>query len=162
MKDILINFDKYYINQGDPNYGNILFKNKTTVRSYGCGVCCASMIICRSLNLTEIKDKQDVVKKVIADATNSSGLLTYANINFNGNTFRFIRGIDSAGLLLKNEPSICRLNGHFVLIVGYDTSKQQYEAYLIKDPGAAANRHLRQPMLRYGNEIKDKIALRLV
>ena len=161
MKDILINFDRFYINQTDPDYANILFKNRTTIKSYGCGVCCTAMIICRILNLAEVKDKQSVIKKVITDATNAAGLLTYAKINFNGKVFKFTKGIDSNKLLLKNEPSICKLNGHFVLIHGYDSSKQQFEAYLIKDPGVAANRNLQQPMQKYGAEIKDMIAVRV-
>jgi len=161
MKNLIIDFDKYYINQADPNFANIQFKNKATIHSYGCGVCCASMIICSLLKLTSTADKQDVIKKVIADATNSEGLLTYSNINYRGCVFKFEKIKDLALLLLGNEPGICRLNGHFVLINGYDLSKKDYEAYLIKDPGAAANSNLRQPMKKYGIAIKDKIALRL-
>ena len=160
MKDILINFDKYYINQGDPSYANIQFKNCTTIKTYGCAVCCAAMIICQALKLEGVPDKQAVIRKVIADATNGAGLLTYANISFGGALFKFTRGIKDLGPVIQSgTPGICRLNGHFVLVVGYDSSKPGLSAFLIKDPGAVANRNLAQPMEKYGREIKDRITL---
>ena len=162
MKDILINFDKFYINQGDPNFADIRFKNNATVRIYGCGVCCASMIICKTLDLINISDKQDVIRKVIADATNAKGLLTYSKIEYDGKVFKFKKGIVPAAALEDNEACICKLNGHFVVINGYDSSKTGDEAYLVKDPGSAVYKNLRQPMQKYGEIIKDIIKLELL
>ena len=161
MKDIQIDFDKFYINQGDPNFADIQFKNKTKVRAYGCAVCCVSMIICKTLNLISTSDKQAVVRKVIADATNANGLLTYSDVNINGKVFKFKKGIDHEVALQNNEPSICKLNGHFVVINGYDSNKTGYEAYLVKDPGAMANKNLWQPMKKYGEKINDIITLKV-
>lgn len=72
MKDVNINFDSYYINQGDSSFKDIPFKgNSGNVGQSGCGVCCAAMIICRELELTSNADKAAVIKKVIADSTNN-------------------------------------------------------------------------------------------
>ena len=160
MKTILLDFDPYYINQGDPDFGNIQFKNKTTVKSYGCAVCCASMIICKALNLRAAADKQAVIKKVIADATNEGGLVTWTNINYNGRVFKFTKNADYWSMLWDNEPSICKLNGHFVVLNGFDMNKAGYEILLIKDPGVKANTNLAQPMAKYGQGFLDMIALK--
>ena len=161
MKDVSLNFDKYYINQGDPDYANIRFKNSTKISSYGCGVCCIAMIICKTLNLTTVADKQAVIKKVIADATNADGLLTYADINYKGKVFKCAKAADLGLVIQENEPGICRLNGHYVLINGYDTTRPRFEAFLIKDPGAFLNFNLAQPMKKYGEAIKDRITVKL-
>jgi len=160
MDYIWLNFDEYYINQGDPGFADIRFKNNTTIKSYGCGVCCAAMIVCKTLDLTQTGDKQAVIKKVIADATNADGLLTYSNVTYDGVVFKFIKNTDYMTSFDLCQPSICKLNGHFVLVNGFDSNQNAYEAYLIKDPGASANRNLQQPMQKYGSAIKDTIALR--
>ena len=162
MKDKLIDFEKFYINQGDPDFADIQFKNRTTVKSGGCAVCCAAMIICKSLNLTSAADKQAVIKKVIADTTNDGGLVTWADIKYNGRTFRFVKNVDYWGMLWENEPSICKLNGHFVLVNGFDMNKMGYDMLLIKDPGARLNSNLQQPMQRYGSPFLDMISLKAV
>jgi hypothetical protein len=160
MTNVNLDFDRYYINQGDANYSSITFKNKTTVGAYGCGVCCAAMIICKKLGLTSVADKRSILQKVIADATNNNGLLTYSPVSYNNTTFTFNTGVaDMAQQLLYSKPTICQLNGHYVLVKGYNTSQSGYSAYLIKDPGAMANSNLQQPMNTYGSTIIKKISL---
>jgi len=159
MKYTSIDIDKYYINQADPSFADIQFKDKTTIKSYGCAVCCASMIICKKLNLTSDADKQAVIKKVITDCTNANGLITWTDINYSGRVFKFSKNVDYWGMLWENEPSICKLNGHFVLVNGFDLNKAGYEILLIKDPGARANTNLSQPMQKYGSTFLDMISL---
>ena len=118
------------------------------------------MVICRAYGLTETGDKQAVVKQVIADATDANGLLTYANVNYGGTVFTFTKNTDYRASLDICQPSICKLNGHFVLVIGTDANRPDYEAYLIKDPGAAANNNLKQPMQKYGASILDMMAFR--
>jgi hypothetical protein len=89
VKDIIIDFDDYYINQGASSFANIKFKNGTTVGKYGCGVCCAAMIICREKGLTSNTDKANVIKKVIADSTNNNGDLNYNTITYDGTSFNY-------------------------------------------------------------------------
>ena len=157
MKDVNINFDSYYINQGDSSFKDIPFKgNSGNVGQSGCGVCCAAMIICRELELTSNADKAAVIKKVIADSTNNKGELTYSPITYDGKTVTWTTVSDMAAQINNEVPVICQLSGHYVLVNGFDTSETGFSAYLIKDPGARANTNLAQPMEEYGETIKSK------
>ena len=86
----------YYINQGDSNYSGITFKNGTTVGPYGCGVCSFAMLVCRDKGLTTVSAKQQIIKEIIANATNASGDLTYAFGTINGTTYTHVNGILAA------------------------------------------------------------------
>jgi len=152
------NFRNYYLNQGASDFASIQFKNGTTVKSYGCAVCSIAMIICWKLGLTATADKVKVVKKVIADATNSSGdLLKNPSVTYGGLTVYGSNITDMHAQILAKKPAICRLNGHYVLVTGYDDSKTGFNAYLIQDPGSSANTNLSQPMAKYGTTIVEKL-----
>ena len=160
VKDIIIDFDDYYINQGASSFANIPFKNGTTVGKYGCGVCCAAMIICREKGLTSNADKANVIKKVIADSTNNNGDLNYNTITYDGTSFKWGTTTDMAAEVDKGIPVICQLPGHYVLVNGLDTNETGFSAYLIKDPGARGNTNLAEPMDTYGDTIKSKRTLK--
>ena len=52
VKDIIIDFDDYYINQGASSFANIKFKNGTTVGKYGwCLLCSYDYLQRKRLNL---------------------------------------------------------------------------------------------------------------
>lgn len=160
MRDVNIDFDNYYINQGASSFKNIPFKNDSTVGEAGCGVCCAAMIICKEKGLTSDADKANVIRKVIDDSTNNNGDLTYSTITYGGTKFSWSTTSDMAAELNGNEPVICQLPEHYVLVNGFDTSKSGFAAYLIKDPGARANTNLAEPMKTYGETIKSKRMLK--
>ena len=160
MRDVNIDFNDYYINQNASSFKDIRFKNNTTVGTYGCGVCCAAMIICKEKGLTSDSDKASVIRKVIDESTNNNGDLTYNTITYGGTKFNWSIVSDMAAEIDNNTPVICQLNGHYVLVNGFDTSKSGFSAYLIKDPGARTNTNLAEPMETYGETIKNKIVLK--
>jgi hypothetical protein len=130
------------------------------VGKFGCGVCCAAMIICWKLDIYTVSGKQSVVKKVIADATDGNGSLVYTTVYYAGKEFEFdTHLVDMAGSILKGQPAICHLNGHFVLVTGYDPNRDGFEAYVIKDPASRKSRNLKQPMKWHGKKIIKKISL---
>ncbi|MDR1642630.1 MAG: hypothetical protein LBT59_23315, partial [Clostridiales bacterium] len=158
MEPVNIDLKPYYINQFDANFKKIRFANNSKVGQYGCGVCCAAMIICWKLDISTVNGKQSVLKKVIADATNFNGSLVYTNVACRGRVFQFdTHVVDMAGSILKREPAICHLNGHFVLVTGYDPSKPGFEAYIVLDPISKKNTNLKEPMRKYGSKIIKKI-----
>lgn len=152
----MLNFDNYYINQTASYVKNLTFKNNTTVGTYGCGVCCFAMIVCWDQGITSESGKASVVKQIIANATNSNGDLTYNFGTINNVSYTHSKVSDIAAQIQKDVPTVVQLNGHYVLAIGYDSSKSGYAAYIIKDPGSSSNTNLQQPMNKYGTTIKSK------
>jgi len=113
------------------------------------------------LGLAGVADKQSVIRRVISDSTNAHGLMTYSNVTYNGQVFKFTIINTRLPALMNNEPVICQLPGHFVVVNGYDSKKSGDEAYLIKDPGASANSKLLQPMKKYGADIRKMFTLKV-
>lgn len=152
--------DAYYINQGDANYSNITFKNGTKVGPYGCGVCSFAMLVCRDQGLTTVSAKQQIIKEIIANATNASGDLTYAFGKINGTAYTHVASVDIETELAKGRPVVVQVPGHYVVVYGVDSSKTGNTKYLVKDPGKKTNTNLQQVMNDYNTStIKSKRVL---
>lgn len=159
IKSVNLNYDKYYINQGDTNFKDIKFKNGTTIKSYGCFVCAIAMKLCKRTNSRSISDKKRAIKSVISQATNSDGNVTGNSVTFNGYTLKQSKTQDMASQLLEGHACIAQVLGHFVLVVGYDKDKNDYEAYKVKDSGNRKFTTLQDVINKYGN-LKSKRKLR--
>ncbi len=162
MKDVDLNYDNYYINQGDANFSSIKFKNnRTTVKSAGCFVCAIAMKLCKETNSSSISDKQNAIKAVIDQITDSRSYVNYnKSVTFNGYTAKVTQMDNLAGQLLQGHAYIARVPGHFVLVVGYDTSKIGLDGYIVKDPGNKNNKSLQDVILQKGSLDKRTYKIR--
>lgn len=81
--------DSCYISQKNSRWKDLKL-GSSTVGKEGCVVCCAAMIICKKLAISDDTGKLAVIKAVIANCTNSNGAFLYtASIAYNGLTFKF-------------------------------------------------------------------------
>jgi hypothetical protein len=83
--------DSCYINQGNSRWKDLEF-GSSTVGKAGCIVCCAAMVICKKLAISDDDEKLQVIKAVIANGTDANGdFKTTSTIMYNDSTFKFTR-----------------------------------------------------------------------
>lgn len=83
--------DSCYINQRNAKWNDIRF-GSSTVGESGCIVCCAAMVICKKLAISDDDGKLKVIKAVISNCTNNNGdFKSNPSITYNGTTFTFTR-----------------------------------------------------------------------
>lgn len=80
-----------YINQGNSRWKDLKF-GSSTVGKAGCIVCCAAMVICKKLAISDDDEKLQVIKAVIANGTDANGdFKTTSTIMYKDTTFKFTR-----------------------------------------------------------------------
>ena len=77
-----------YINQGNSRWKDLKF-GSSTVGKAGCIVCCAAMVICKKLAISDDDGKLKVIKAVISTCTTNGDFLYTASITYNNTTFKF-------------------------------------------------------------------------
>ncbi|MVB10868.1 hypothetical protein CAFE_15660 [Caprobacter fermentans] len=83
--------DSCYINQTNSRWNDLPFKGSTVGES-GCIVCCAAMIICKKLSISDDTGKLAVIKSVISKCTDKNGKFSWAaTITYRDTTFKFTR-----------------------------------------------------------------------
>lgn len=81
--------DSCYINQTNSRWNDLPFKGSTVGES-GCIVCCAAMIICKKLSISDDTGKLAVIKSVISKCTDKNGKFSWAaTITYRDTTFKF-------------------------------------------------------------------------
>lgn len=83
--------DSCYINQRNAKWNDLPF-GSSTVGDSGCIVCCAAMIICKKLAISDDDQKLQVIKAVIKNCTDEKGdFEPNSTIKYQGTTFTFSR-----------------------------------------------------------------------
>ncbi|XOQ45125.1 MAG: Phage tail fiber protein [Clostridium sp.] len=83
--------DSCYINQTNSKWKNLSL-GSSTVGNVGCIVCCAAMVICKKLAISDDDGKLKVIKGVISNCTNNNGDFKWnSSITYNDTTFTFTR-----------------------------------------------------------------------
>lgn len=80
--------DSCYINQTNSRWNNIPL-GSSTVGKEGCVVCCAAMIICKKLSISDDTGKLAVINAVIKNCTSNGDFYWTATITYKGSTFKF-------------------------------------------------------------------------
>lgn len=84
--------DSCYISQANSKWSNLKLGQDSTVRAAGCIVCCAAMVICKKLAISDDDGKLAVIKSVITKCANDDGnFKSKSTITYNGSTFTFTR-----------------------------------------------------------------------
>lgn len=80
-----------YINQGNSRWKDLPL-GSSTVGEEGCVVCCAAMVICKKLAISDDSSKLAVIKAVISNCTDANGGFSWAaTITYKDTTFKFTR-----------------------------------------------------------------------
>ena len=80
-----------YINQTNSMWNNLPL-GSSTVGEVGCVVCCAAMVICKKLAISDDTGKLAVIKSVISNCTDANGdFKPTSTIMYNDSTFKFTR-----------------------------------------------------------------------
>lgn len=82
--------DSCYINQTNSKWNNLPLGD-STVGDIGCVVCCAAMVICKKLSISDDNGKLAVIKAVINNCTSNGDFKPTSKITYKDTTFTFNR-----------------------------------------------------------------------